>query len=431
MKNIIVRYFLFIPFINLYAETISYEDIVSKAITTNMKLKIVDSNKEITEAKIEELESLYYPTISIGLNAQYSKNLDDSRNGATSIGDTYFSNQSQYESSASLRINYDLYDFGVRSNKIKIAKIDRKLVDFSINETVQKLKLQLLELYTKLLSYKKELAYDSRIKQLQSSIYQQKKRLFDAGEIDKLTVASQAIALVELDTKIETIRSNIKEILTQLSFYTKENYTLNTNFAPLDGSSNPTLTYQESFTHQSFEAKKEQKGYELELLNSEQYPTVQFFGKYNFYGAKECSLGCAFQDMKKRNYLLGIGLNVPVFSGFKSIASKKRIKAEQLQITLQDQEQQAYFTQQQKENQFKRESISTQIEQSQKGIEEQQHKMNMTQRLLEQQEIDSISGVKEKIAAVYKQLALDKNLIDQSAKLKEMEILNEGGVSYE
>lgn len=244
-------------------------------------------------------------------------------------------------------------------------------------------------------------------------------------------MASQAIELVELDTKNETTRSKIKEILTQLSFYTKENYTLETNFTPLDESSNSTLTYTESFTHQSFEAKKEQKGYELELLNSEQYPTVQFFGKYNFYGAKECSLGCAFEEMKERNYLLGIGLNIPIFSGFKSTASKRRIKAELLQLTLQDQEQQEYFTQQQKENQFKTESIATQIEQTQKGIDEQQNKINMTQRLLDQQEIDSISGVKEKIASVYKQLELESHLIEQSSKLKEMEILNEGSVGYE
>jgi len=40
-------------------------------------------------------------------------------------------------------------------------------------------------------------------------------------------------------------------------------------------------------------------------------------------------------------------------------------------------------------------------------------------------EVDGLSILRDKVAAVYKVLAFEKNLIEQSSKLKEMEILNE------
>ena len=171
---------------------------------------------------------------------------------------------------------------------------------------------------------------------------------------------------------------------------------------------------------------------ELELLDSEQYPSINFFGRYNMYGAKKTSIWVSMYHMRPRNYVVGLGVNYRFFEGFKSFASRKRIKAEKLQLELQDQEQQELFVQQQKANKEKVQSIVTQIEQTTKSIEEQTGKTNMLTRLQAQQEVDGLSVLRDKVAATYKQLALDKNLIEQSSKLKEMEILNDSrGGGYE
>jgi len=80
---------------------------------------------------------------------------------------------------------------------------------------------------------------------------------------------------------------------------------------------------------------------------------------------------------------------------------------------------------QQRENEAKVESIVTQIEQTQKSIEEQNQKSGMLTRLQVQQEVDGISVLEDKIASIYKQVSLDKSLIEQQSKLMEMEIFNE------
>lgn len=428
------RYLFFIYFFQsyLFATSISFENIVEEALKKSLELKIVNVDKEITDAKVEEIDSLFYPTLGVGIYQQYSKNIDSNQRAGATIGSTYISGQTQYESSTSFQLDYTLYDFGVRSNKREIAKIERELVDYSLDESTQKLKLKLLDIYSKLLIYSNELKHYQNIKSLQSTMYIQTKRLYDAGEVDRLTLSDRAIEIVELNRKIEESKSNLKEQFEQLSFFTKEQYDLRTNILSFNTNTTLNMNYEDSFTHKSFQAKKEQKEYELELLDSQQYPTVNFFGRYNLYGAKKTSIWVSMYHMRPRNYVVGLSVNYKLFEGFKSFASRKRIKAEKLKLELQDQEQQELFVQQQKANKEKVQSIVTQIEQTTKSIEEQTEKTDMLTRLQAQQEIDGLSVLRDKVATIYKQLALDKNLIEQSSKLKEMEILNDSrGGGYE
>ena len=420
-------YALFLSYtVVLHAKTISFQEITQKAIEESSPLKIIDSNRAIYEAKIEEIESLYYPTLSLGLNAQYSKDLDSDRRGSSSIGDTYFSDQTQYETSVSLRLNYELYDAGVRANKIKISEIDKALVTVDYHKSIEELKLELLDTYVKLLNIKEELRVMGDIKKLNYLIYQQKKRLYEAGEIDKLALSSEAISLIELDTKITTLENSLKDQLTQLSYYTKESYTLEIQLSPLSFVQHKA-SYSDTVTHQSFQMKERQKQYELALVKAQKYPTVTLFGKYNLYGSKECSLWCALEDTKERNYVVGMGINIPIFDGFKTDASKKRIHAEIVQLKLQDQEQEEIFFHKQYKNKVNLQSISNQIEQTQESIKEQQYKSTMVERLRAVHEIDSFSEIKEQIATLYNLLTLHKHFIEESAKLKEMEILNDTG----
>ena len=429
MKKI---YLIFLFFFQsyLFATSISFESIVEKALEKSLELKIVNVNKEITDAKIEELDSLYYPTLSVGIYQQYSENLDSDQRVGTTIGSTYISGQTQYESSTAFQMDYALYDFGVRENKREIAKIDRELVDYTFDESTQNLKLKLLDIYSKLLTHSSELKHYQNIKNLQSNMYIQTKRLYESGEIDKLSLSDRAIEVVELDRKIEQSKSSIKEQFDVLSFFTKEQYDHGTHVLSFNTNKSLNMNYEDSFTHKSFQAKKEQKEYELEVLNAEQYPTINFFGRYNMYGAKKTSIWTSLYHMRERNYVVGVGVNYRFFEGFKSFASRKRIKAEKFQLELQDQEQEEFFVQQQKANKDKVQSIASQIEQTSRSIEEQTEKTNMLTRLQAQQEVDGLSILKNKVAAVYKVLAFEKNLIEQSSKLKEMEILNDG-VSYE
>lgn len=420
-------YLLFLLFLqsNLFALNISFDGIVKKALEKNLELQIITVDKEITEAKVEEVESLYYPRLGVGVYQQYSDNIDDTQRAGATIGNSYIGNETQYESSTILQMDYPLYDFGVRSSKYEIAQIDHELVDFTLQESAQKLKLKLLEIYSQLLTYQSELKHYQEIKTLKTEIYVQTKRLYEAGQLNKLSISDRAIEIVELERNIEDLKAKVKEQLKKLSFYTKESYQPSITVLPLQTKKSTNLEYHNTFTHQSFQLKLQQKEHELDLLNAELFPTVNFFGRYNLYGAKKTSIWVSNYHMRPRNYVVGLSVNYNLFEGFKSFASRKRIKAERLKLELQDEEQEELYTQQQRENEAKVESIVTQIEQTHKSIEEQQTKSSMLTRLQVQQEVDGISVLEDRTAAIYKQVNLDKSLIEQQSKLMEMEIFNE------
>jgi outer membrane protein TolC len=104
----------------MVADSISFEDVVQKAIKNNLELQILDSKKEVAKASIDEIDALYYPSVSLGLNTQYTKDLQNS-SGVSSIGGSFLSDSSGYESSSTFRIDYELYNFGVTDTKVAIA----------------------------------------------------------------------------------------------------------------------------------------------------------------------------------------------------------------------------------------------------------------------------------------------------------------------
>lgn len=420
-----ITYFFFS--ILLWSQSVSFKSILYEAIDYNIELKIIKTNIDITGAKIEETNALYYPTISIAFNSEYTKGLGEELGGVTNIGDSILNSQTQYASSSALKLDYDIYDFGLRSAKTDIAKIDRKLVDYEMLKERENLKLKVLELYAKILNSKKQLAFYSKIQKLQKKIYTYKKRLHKAGEVDKLFVTTHSILLSNLKTKIEQINASLDETLYQLSFYTGSDYTTKTKFKNLHPQKSISIKYQDSWQYQEWELQKEKKRKELELLAAEQYPTIKLYGKYNFYGtgSQNCTIWCSLYDMEARNHVIGISVSMTLFNGFRSSATKKRLKAELLQLELRKEQENRRLRQQHLEVRQNIRYASNDINNYMATINQQHQRGKMKNRLFNIKEVTAIDKAEEKIELLYKKLDLATRIIEQNTKLKELEILNE------
>ena len=425
MKYILLHFSLSVV---LWAQAVSFDTITKQAIDYNIELKIIKTNIDITEAKIEEINALYYPTVSIGFNAQYTKGLGEETGSMASIGDSVLSSQTQYESSATLKLDYDIYDFGARSAKIDIAQIDRKLVDYEMLKSKQDLKIKLLDIYAKILRAKKELYYYAQIIKLQKKIYTYKKRLYKAGEVDKVFVENHSVLLSNLKSKYEQIKSSLDEALHQLSYYTGTGYTTKSKFKKLHTRKSLMRKYQESWQYREWELQKEKKRKELALHKAQQYPTIKLYGKYNFYGtgSERCTIWCSLYDMEARNYVVGISASMTLFNGFQSSATEKRLKAELLQLELQEMQESRRLIQQQEETRQNVRYASNDIKNYRSTISKQNRKDKMNSRLYEIKEVTAIDKLEGKIELLYKKLELKIREIEKSVKLKELEILNEG-----
>jgi len=406
-------------------QTTSLESIIKQAIEHSYKLKIIKTKKTVYEAKAEEVSSSYYPTLSMGFNLQYTNGYEDGTNDISNIGDTILSSQTQYESSVSVKLNYLLYDFGNRGNQLDMAEIDKESVNVEYYKEMQKMKLQILDLYSKILNIQRDIELNIKIKKNYEKIYLAKKRLNSAGKIDKVSLASEAIRIVELSTKIEENRAILEDYVYQINLYTGNTYTKNTVFTFFSVPTQKIISYEDSINYKEIYLQQQKKVKELNQVNSEYYPKINLFGTRNWYGASECSINCAFEDLKKRNYVVGMSVNWMLFNGFQTISKQERVKAELEQLKLQELEEKREFEKVQHLNEQKILSLKNDIKNYQENLSIQEKKLNMNERLRYIKKLDKISELEDIVEKFKKNLQLQKSLISKWSKQKELEILNE------
>lgn len=238
-------------------------------------------------------------------------------------------------------------------------------------------------------------------------------------------MASEAIRIVDLSTKIEENRAILEDYVYQINLYTGNNYTKNTEFTFYSLPIQHIISYEESISYKEFSLQKQKKVKELNQVYSEYYPKINLFGKHNWYGAAESTAKYALQDLKKRNYVAGISVNWVLFNGFQTVSKQERIKAELEQLKLQELEEKREFEKVQHLNEQKILSLQNDIRNYQDNLNIQEEKLKMNQRLRDIKKIDKISEFEDKVEKLQKILQLKKSLISKWSKQKELEILNE------
>ena len=141
----------------------SFELIVEKAIKKSYDLKIAEINEKISTAQIKEAKSEYYPTFSLNYGAGYDRDLSNGSSGFNSVGDTVLLGTTRYQNSAYARMQYNLFDFGIRGKKLAIAKKERDQKQIEYAKTLRNLKIEMADLYTKTLLSFKEIESNNRI----------------------------------------------------------------------------------------------------------------------------------------------------------------------------------------------------------------------------------------------------------------------------
>ena len=106
----------------MHAGTISFDELQTSAMEHSHRLKLRNIDTSIETARLESVYSTLYPQLSLGYNGEYSKNLDNTQSGSIQVGDTTINSATQYRSSASLRLNYELYHFGTTMKQIEMSR---------------------------------------------------------------------------------------------------------------------------------------------------------------------------------------------------------------------------------------------------------------------------------------------------------------------
>jgi len=220
------------------ADNLSFKTLLDKAIKNSYDLKTSQIDIKIAETQIKDARSEYLPTLSLGYDVEYDKDLTGGTAALTSIGTTTIVNSTQYQNALSAGLQYNIFDFGVRRKKLDIAKKDKNEKRIVYTQSLRDLKVGLADAYTKALLASRELQTNDELLTLNKTLFTMSESLYNAGTTRKTDMADQALKVAVLINKIDTLKSQLKHSLSDISYFTGESYSTSAKILNLfdDGS---------------------------------------------------------------------------------------------------------------------------------------------------------------------------------------------------
>lgn len=382
---------------------------------------------EISKTDLNILKSEQYPTLSIGISTERSKNLNDDNTESTYVGDNSVSGSSAYKGYSSVSLNYNLFDFGRISSKLESQQFDIKVKQSEYCANVTNIFQKLLNAYydTKISQIKKQ--YLTEVLKQSNKIYTYKKRLNSIGNIQKTDLVSNAIQIANLYSDISNNEKEFIEKLENLSNISQYNLTEIDNLDPLVFSKNILdKKFEDTNISKKILDEINIKKSEINLIKAEYFPTISLFGKYDIYGSNTDNFGDAFDDMKENSYKYGLNISWQIFNGFKVISQEKKAFQELKKLSLNyeksKQDFQSELNSLNKTYKFNKKVI----EENNKALNFSDEKIDMNSRLNEIGEINKTVEIESIIKKLYVELDLKKAQEEMSYKLIKKDIFLNG-----
>lgn len=131
-----------------YADELDFETVRQRALENSFDVKISQTDIKISDTAIQGAKSEYYPKISTYFYSEYTKSLDGN-NQTVYIGNEVLYGNSVFQNSLSVGLSYNLFDFGIRGDKLKIAKSDKVSKIAQYNKIIRDTEIAVVEAYAK------------------------------------------------------------------------------------------------------------------------------------------------------------------------------------------------------------------------------------------------------------------------------------------
>lgn len=420
---------VFFTFSNSSAALLDYDQVLKKAVENAYDLKISKADIEIGKSAVKEAEALYFPTLNAKYNSEYVRDLTDGTPSVTTVGDLVLTPNTYYQDSIALSLQYNIFEFGITSKKVFIYRQDLDLKRIIHSRTHRDLKVKVLNLYTDLLLAGKELKTKEETLPLYKELLVIKERFSKAGLISRIDLVDSALRVVKWIDLIEGLKLKRNSTLHDLSFYTLEQYSPDEiEVADFKGGFNSKIDpirYEDTPEYKQSEIEIEKKMAELEIAMRSNFPKLDFYSRYVWYGSDTENYDTAFTNLRKRNYLVGVAVTLPLFDGFRNNAQRQRLKQEIDKLKLEKERRVGEIR-----NKYEKLSAAMRIYDDQITIQKEmisqmETRDGMVDRLDRERITDRTVYLEQKIEMLTKKFELEKALITKTAALKEAEFLRE------
>lgn len=351
MKKFYILFILYLfTTIPTLGEELNFNNFLSTALNTSYKLKISQIESLISQKGVKEAQAGYYPTLSAFATTERYNDLTNGNSQITAVGNEILLNRSYYQDMAAIGLSYNIFDFGVRRKQLDIAKADDKQKALLLQKDSRDIKIDAADIYGDALNLYKQSLIKTETLTLQNELVNINKRLQKAGELSDVDLVDSEIDASETKTELDEINNNLAKKLTEVSFYTNEEYNTN-NLILHDFPDNPDVLEvengllkasvevldfipEESFEAQAADLEILKKKKEYEIQKKINYPKIRFDTRYNFYGSDPSNFFNGLGDVSQRSFTIRFSASMVLFDGFKNLntISKKKLEIEKAKI---------------------------------------------------------------------------------------------------
>jgi outer membrane protein TolC len=410
------------------AQTLDLENVLEKAVKNAHEVRMSDIDIRISRSAKREARSIYYPSLGARWNSGYVKDLTGGTAQVTSVGDMILVENTMYQNALSVGVAYDLYDFGAKGKRVFIADRDVDLRKTIYTQSVRNIKLKVLGIYSDLLLVWKELAAKRELLGLYRELSAIRERFFAAGKIARIETVNDALKVVKTLDEIDEIMLKAKELLHELSVCTGESYAIEQlEVRDLSEEKEEPETFRTDMSPEwkIYELAIEKKKAEIDALERERYPRFALNSNYTWYGQDLNRFNASVEDIRSRNFFVGLSVTMPLFEGFKSSARIEKARLEMERLKVEKEKKVTEFQSRQAKLSDAARLYGFEMKNRQEMLAKTEEKLSMVGRLREQEIAGYQDLLIEKIELVNRRLELSKVHIAKISAVRELKLLTE------
>ena len=423
------------------AETIDWHSTRNQIMANAYEAKLSLVDIDISKTQIMNARSEYFPKIYLYAYNEYNKALGNDFNQTTYIGNEIIYGDNIYQNAVVLGLNYNLWDFGIRGDNLKIAKNDNAAKQAAYFKSMRDIELSAVELYAKALKEYKEILVKTEILEIQKELYSVKSRLNQAGRIDKTKAAAENIKIVELENYIDKLKNEYSKTLKDLTYYSQKEYKEDDvladfkideedNFVTVNNilmagvEETSFFNIEESPEYKIYEAEIEKKNRELAIAKKKNLPQFTFSTNYYLYGSDLSSYSHSYDNFGQRGLKFRLTTYLPIFDGLKNKSERDKLKLEIIRLEIEKEQKLADLKRNFQKIKTDADYSKRQLINNKKMLDLVESNISMLDRLDENKLIDKESYLNEKIKLLTQKFEVQSAHISDYTAAYKMNVIN-------
>ena len=408
---------------NISGDSLTLNEILNEVIHNYPSIKKAQSDIESSDAKIGLAKTAYLPDV----NFASSFALLGPTTTLTIPGMGSFKWYPPDSYSAAMNISQSIYDFGKAKKNIALAKQSKELVGLSVEQLKQKLSGMMVGNFYSILFLQEAIKIkDEELSTLKEHLqFVQKKAATGSATNYEILTTKVRISTIE-NQKIDLLNA-LQVQLSQLnSFLGKQQDTKLTVkkelLAPQILATNDSL-YNFAINHRSEMKIAHQQSIltdtHLKIVNAQNNPSLNFNGTG---GLKNGYFNDKYQDIAKLNYVVGIGLKVPIFDANRSKYNKIQAQSDIQGIAQETELTRRSIVNEVVESKANAESALQKVSQSELQLEQAQQAYSLAEVNFQAGGITNLDLLDSSTTVAESKLALLKTKVDYSVSLLKLKI---------